>query len=100
MAIGGEDEVTWPSIDDLRVLANVPEGNDHDAQLESFLAAAIAETKAQVGEWDDSDDVPTHSLAASALMRAFELVADVYVPRGERKSADLLYGQRRRFSIG
>jgi hypothetical protein len=100
MAIGGENEATWPTLDDLRVIANVPEGNDHDAMLASFLTAAIAETKATVGEWDELVDVPNDSLAASALMRAFELVSDVYVERGQRKSTDLLTGQRRRFSIG
>lgn len=98
MAIGGESDVSWPVIEDLRALANVPEG--HDDHLEAALAAAIAETKGSVGEWDELVDAPDEALALSALMRAFELVADVYVPRGERKSEDLLIGHRRRFSIG
>jgi hypothetical protein len=100
MPIGGESDVDWPSIDDLRTMADVPSGSDHDAQLESFLAAAIAETKAKVGDWDELTDAPNDALAASALMRAFELVSDVYVPYGQRKSDDLMAGQRRRFAIG
>lgn len=95
---GGESDVDWPTVDDLRRIADMPDGNDD--MLESFLAAAIEQTKLRVGEWDELVDLPNDALAASALMRAFELVADVYPQRTERKSTDLLYGQRRRFGIG
>lgn len=95
---GGESDVDWPTIDDLRAIADVPDG--HDDQLESFLAAAIAQTKTRVGDWDELTDMPDDALAASALMRAFELVSDVYPQRTERKSNDLLFGHRRRFGIG
>lgn len=92
---GGESDVDWPTVDDLREITDVPEG--HDDVLEAFLAAAIAETKAAVGEWDELVDAPNEALAASALLRAFEIASDVYVPRDQRKSSDLLVGQRRRF---
>ena len=95
MALGGGSDVDWPDIADLRAIADVPEGND--AALEAFLAAAIAQTKAKVGEWDELTDAPDEALAASALMRAFELVSDRYIPRSERQSEDLLAGHRRRF---
>lgn len=97
MPIGGESDVTWPSIDDLRQIADVPEG--HDAILEAVLAAAIDETKAKRGNWDELADAPDEALAASALMRAFELVSDQYIPLGERKSDDLLVGKRERFPL-
>lgn len=101
MGFGGGSDLEWPELDDLkRRLDITADPSEHDGELEVILAAAIAQIKLQVGNWDEMVDTPNEQLAEAALDRAVELGADVLPPRNERKSEQLLMGQRRRFGIG
>ena len=93
---GGEGG--WPEVTDLKRRLDVNDTSVHDTEMAVILAAAIEQTKAEVGEWDASDEA-NDALAEAALDRAVELAGDVLPPRAERKSEALMYGQRRRFHI-
>ena len=100
MSFGGESDVDWPEVEDLKRRLDVQDTSVHDVEMEVILAAAIAQIKTEVGEWDELTDAPNENMAEAALDRAVELGSDVLPPRLERKSEQLLYGQRRRFGIG
>ena len=90
----------WPVTAELAKRLNVESG-DWDTQLDRVMAAAIAETKQRVGDWDEDFDQPNEAISQSALELAVELATTGEMPKpGASKSDALLYGQRRRFSIG
>ena len=106
-----EDEVTltsltpgaWPTASELAMVLNVTD-SQWDDTLDETLAAAIATVKANVGNWDDSVDLPTTNMGRAALRMAV-LIANQ--PSGVGTPAlirdptyqGLLTGQRRRFGI-
>lgn len=100
MSFGGESDIGWPELEDLKRRVNVQELEVHDVELGVILAAAIAQIKGEVGEWDELTDYPNEALAEAALERAWELSQDTLPPRNERRSLLLMRGQRRRFAIG
>jgi uncharacterized protein YfeS len=100
MSFGGESDIGWPEVDDLKRRLNVLDMSIHNTEMAVILAAAIDQIKLEVGDWDELTDMPNEALAEAALARAVELGSDVMPPRSERKSNQLLMGQRRRFPIG
>jgi hypothetical protein len=100
MSFGGESDISWPEVDDLKRRLDVKALEAHDVELGVILAAAIAQIKDEVGEWDELTDAPNEAIAEAALERAVELSQDVLPPANERRSLLLLKGQRRRFAIG
>ena len=100
--------VAWPTTAELKQRLDITSA-DWDDQLDRLLAAAIAMTKARVGEWDEDFDQPDEAVSHSALELAVELAKtdeDIRVVRGTDsvvdlgKSKKLLLGHRRRFGIG
>ena len=67
MVLGGDSDLDWPTLDELKVLLDVTSTDAHDGQLQAFLDAAIAQTKTKRGNWDEMTDMPDAALAASAL---------------------------------
>ncbi len=67
----------WPELDELKQVLDVTsddwDGDDDDTRLTRLLATAIAQTKADIGNWDEDTD-PTDSQAQAAL-RLAELLA-------------------------
>jgi hypothetical protein len=100
MGFGGGSDLDWPQLDDLKRDQNMLDDSTYDGEMEVILAAAIGQIKLEVGNWDELTDAPNEAMAEAALRRAVELSSDVLPPRAERKSLQLLYGQRRRFGIG
>jgi hypothetical protein len=90
----------WPEVDDLKRRLDVNDASVHDDEMAVILAAGIAQIKLEVGDWDDASDTANDALAEAALDRGVELASDAPIPRDERKSLQLLKGERRRFSIG
>jgi hypothetical protein len=99
MVLGGDSDLDWPSLDDLKTLLDVTSTDAHDGQLQAFLDAAIAQTKTKRGNWDEMTDLPDAALAASALMRAYELASADATVIEARKSEQLLYDHRTRFGM-
>jgi hypothetical protein len=106
MSFGGESDIGWPEVDDLKRRLNVLDMSIHNTEMAVILAAAIDWVKGKVGEWDELTDAPNEALAEAALMRAVEIgtegteLIDRFGNRQLPKSEKLLYGQRRRFPIG
>jgi hypothetical protein len=108
MSFGGESDIGWPEVDDLKRRLNVLDISVHDTEMAVILAAAIEWTKSKVGDWDELTDAPNEALAEAALQKAVESgsadevgttrdrFGNVHMPKSEQ----LLYGQRRRFGIG
>lgn len=94
---GGEDG--WPEVDDLRRRLNVQDESVHEDEMAVILAAAITQIKAERGNWDEETDEPNENLAEAALDRAVELASDIPIPRDQRRSNQLMQGQRERFPI-
>ena len=94
---GGEGE--WPTLDELKKVLDVT-SDDFDHQLERVLDAAIEQVKLDVGEWDESVDDPTASLAAAALTKA-EMATNTTTDTEtlQQRYWLLLKGHRRRFAI-
>lgn len=100
--------VAWPTTAELKQRLDITSA-DWDSQLARLLAAAIAQTKARVGEWDEDFDQPDEAVSHSALELAVELAKtseDVQITNSASevvdtsKSKKLLYGHRRRFGVG
>jgi hypothetical protein len=98
MPLSGEGG--WPTVDDLKRRLDVNDTSVHDAEMAVILAAAIGQIQDEVGDWDPASDTANDAQAEAALARGVELASDVPIPREERRSLQLLKGQRRRFSIG
>ena len=93
--------VAWPTTAELKQRLDVTSA-DWDDQLDRVLAAAIDNTKKRVGEWDPDFDQPDETVSQSALELAVEMAqtgADALTNQ-KSKSWALLFGKRRRFSIG
>jgi len=99
---------TWPDLDELALVLNVVDPTSNQiptywqTTLQRVLDTAIAAVKSQVGNWDESSDVPTNGQAQAALRMA-ELLAER--PNGSVPDRDPTYlraliGQRRRFGVG
>lgn len=93
--------VTWPTLDELKQRLDVT-STDWDDQLDRVLAAAIANTKIRLGDWDEDLDEPDEAIAQSALELAVETAqnGEAAISAIRSKSNALLYGHRRRFGIG
>jgi hypothetical protein len=94
----------WPDLDEFKQRLDITsddwDGDADDSRLTRVLASAIEQTKQRVGDWDEAYDTPNERIAQSALELAVELATTGVTPRIESKSLTMLYGQRRRFSIG
>lgn len=93
--------VAWPTTAELKQRLDIT-SNDWDDQLDRLLAAAIAKTKARVGNWDEDFDQPDENVSQSALELAVEVAqtGEAASSSVNAKSHALLYGRRRRFGIG
>lgn len=92
----------WPDAEELNKVLNLNEDPANwTVTVERILAAAIAQVKADVGEWDEFTDEPDESLAQAAL-RLAELIAerpDATDNGNDPTYQRLLKGHRRRFAI-
>lgn len=93
--------VAWPTTAELKQRLDIT-STDWDDQLDRLLAAAIAETKSRIGEWDEDYDQPDEAISQSALELAVEVAqtGEAASSSVTAKSRTLLYGKRRRFGIG
>lgn len=89
--------MNWPTVDELKARLDIT-SDDWDDQLARLLQACIDETKARVGDWDESLDLPDEALAQAALELAVErgMTGENAPPVGSR-SGQLLFGHRRRW---
>ncbi len=97
----------WPSATELAQVLNITD-NAWDDTIDETLAAAIATVKSNVGNWDDSVDLPTVNMGRAALRMAVLLAQQ---PAGvgvgitspalirDPTYQSLLTGQRRRFGL-
>ena len=104
---GGLAMVAWPDLEEFKQRLSIADedgawdGTDSDGdvtRLSRLLSAAIEQTKARIGDWDDSTDTPTEAQAQSALELACEYAMKTPDPgRPVTRSIQLLQGSRRRF---
>jgi hypothetical protein len=97
----------WPTLAALKQTLDVTTTDwDSEHHLAGVLAAAIAQVKLDVGDWDDVSDVPDESLARAAHLLAVRIakapaeaqpLAEI---RADPAYGRLLKGHRRRFAIG
>jgi len=95
----------WPDLEALKASLDVTGDEWDDApHLPTVLAAAIAQVKNDVGDWDDLADAPDDSLSRAAMLLATRIArAPSEAPATlttDRDYGRLLKGHRRRFSIG
>ena len=102
-----EVEFTWPELDELKQWRDVTgsewDGSSDGTRFTRELAAAVAQVKLDVGEWDELTDLPDAALGEAAMRMAVLLRANA----GETTallSKDPQYqaclkGHRRRFAI-
>ena len=98
----------WPTLEALKQTLDVGDSTDWDSEehLEGVRQAAIEQVKLDVGDWDDTADVPDYSLARAAMYLAVRIAKAPAegVPVAVVASTDpayqrLLHGHRRRFAI-
>ena len=107
----------WPELDELKQVLDITsddwDGDDDYelTRLSRLLAAAIERVKADVGNWDEYEDVPDERLAQAALRMAELLAARAEGSAGFRLAPALagsvtdptyqrlLYGHRRVFGV-
>lgn len=98
--------IDWPQLDELKQVLDVTsegwDGDDDDTRLTRLLAAAVEQTKSDIGLVDD-DFEPTASQSQAALRMA-ELLALRAAPSAHDATKDptyrrLLKGSRRVFGI-
>lgn len=100
----GSATVYWPELDELKQLLDITsldwDGDLDETRLTRLLAAAIAQVKTDVGDWDELVDVPDAALAQAALRKA-ELLAQRPDSAGNVANdpvyRNLILGHRRRF---
>ena len=92
----------WPDADELKQVLDIT-SEDWDDTVDRVLAAAIAQVKSDVGNWNETDDAPDESLAQAAL-RMGELIstrpsAPVASLASDPAYRTLLKGHRRTFGF-
>jgi hypothetical protein len=99
MTFSGAD-TDWPLVGELKQLLDIT-GSEWDDELDRQVAAAIAQVKLDVGDWDEMTDLPDESLAQAAIRMAVLMRANA--DTGTTGLGDdpiyraLLKGHRRRF---
>lgn len=96
----------WPLLDELKQVLDVTsedwDGDSDNTRLTRLLAAAIAQTKIDIGAFDDMDD-PTDAQAQAALRLAELIAGRPDVPSGiltrDAQYRALLKGSRRYFGV-
>ena len=101
---------SWPTLTALKQTLDVTTTDwDSEFHLQGVLDAAIAQVKLDVGDWDESADEPSVSLARAAHLLAVRIAkapaeaSEQIRFAGAREEAAygrLLKGHRRRFAIG
>ncbi len=106
-----EEEVTvqsstpgaWPAADELAQVLNISDTSGWDTTIDATLAAAIAVVQANVGDWDESVDLPTTNMGRAALRMAVLIsqqpTAPVPALIKDPTYQMLLTGQRRKWGI-
>lgn len=108
----GSSRFAWPELDELKQVLDVTsddwDGDLDNSRLTRLLAAAIAQVKDDVGNWDELTDQPDAKLAQAALQMAYlispkigggNLAAAAALASNDPTYQALLSGHRRRFSI-
>ena len=96
----------WPAVTELAQILNIaPDAavTDWMTTLDRILAAAIVHVKGEVGDWDDTANVPNDNLAGAALRMA-ELMSQRPDSSNPSAGQDAAYrafmtGQRKRFGL-
>lgn len=102
--------VQWPDLEELKQVLDIRsddwDGDDYagigPTRLTRLLAAAIAQVKADVANWDDYVDEPDENLAQAALRAAQILAMSPGNPASLATDSTyqrLIRGHRRRFGI-
>lgn len=100
----------WPDIEELKQVLDITsddwDGEDEygdDTRLSRLLQAAIARVKRDRGNWDEDEDVVTHSLAQAALRMAVLMVPNAPTgapdPGTDAVYRRLMFGSRRKFGV-
>lgn len=103
--------MAWPGLDELKQVLDITSddwdglplsGDEDPTRLTRLLAAAIAQVKLDVGQWDEDEDEPDDALAQAALRMA-ELLAlrpeSAAEATGDPTYQRLLKGHRKRFAF-
>jgi len=97
----------WPTLDELKQWRDVTgsewDGDTDDTRFTAELAAAVAQVKLDVGDWDELVDLPDEKLSRAA-MRMAVLMRENATQDTALLSTDPIYaaylkGHRRRFAI-
>lgn len=99
----------WPTLEALKQTLDVTSDDwDGEHHLAGVLAAAIHQVQLDVGDWDETVDVPSESLARAAMLLAVRMAkapseANEQITWAARRQDSsynrLLKGHRRRFAI-
>lgn len=107
------DFVEWPTLEELKQALDIPadntewDGENYDfmgvTRLSRALAAAIAQTKRETGDWNEYEDQPDEALSQAALRLAMLVAQRPEVTPGSL-TADaqfqlLMKGHRKRFAF-
>lgn len=96
----------WPNVTELAQILNIEPSQavtDWMTTLDRILASAIVHVKGEVGNWDDTANVPNDNLAGAALRMA-ELMSQRPDSSNPSAGQDAAYrafmtGQRKRFGL-
>ena len=93
----------WPTADELEQVLDISNGTDWQTTVDATLAAAIATVKSNVGDWDESSDLPTTNMGRAALRLAVLISQQPTGPIDalirDPTYQMLLTGQRRKWGI-
>jgi hypothetical protein len=93
----------WPTAEEFVQVVNITNESDWETTTDAILAAAIATVKSNVGNWDESSDLPTENMGRAAMRLAVLLSQQPGVPTPalirDPVYQMLLTGQRRRWGI-
>jgi hypothetical protein len=94
----------WPTAEELAQVLDIENTSDWTTTINATLAAAIAAVKSNVGNWDESSDLPTTNMGRAALRLAVLISQQPTAPTPalirDPTYQMLLTGQRRRWGIG
>lgn len=97
----------WPTLDELKQWRDVTgsewDGTANGTRFTRELAAAVAQVKLDVGDWDELTDVPDEALGEAAMRMAVMIRANAEIST-DHLSGDAVYqaclkGHRRRFAF-